>query len=608
MPEKYKSPKEFLEQLKVEFSKPIQPGSTISEEFETITRNQLSEMGYIESLDELRLYDPVIEQLVNTIYANIPSQISKRIQSSVAIGPLNTGEVNAMCVKSLDNKYAVLINYGLMTLFHKFYKLQLAKSNPKSVTFCNRKNAEELTSNDLETYARELIENYKKYRVPYGALIKLDMQYQSSIAITQWAMVSISEIFTICHELGHFLNGDLDREENFSLFHRGGDKALKQFNELSYLMEFNADITGYTLFEPSVIEGLGIKDKRFIISTLIIFFDILYKLSGKNSPSHPNPLSRALSICEHFYGKELAEAVAQSYNHDWDNFHTIFSKPIDLNQQGVNYYNRGKSYARLTEYDKAVADFSKAIDLDPQNADYYDIRGHAYARLTEYDKAVADFSKAIDLDPQKADHYASRGATYVELKEYDKAVADFGKAIGLDPQKADYYTGRGAAYVDLKEYDKALADYTQAIERSPRDAKLWSNRGLLRYNTQRYEEAISDFSAAIEKNPKRARYYSHRGLTLYRYGRPDQAQSDFTHALGLEMDSNVFTDLAARSLLAENLTESIAYLRKAFELDPIWTRESLENDGDFDSIRSTLDFQALLREFPPSLQPHLTKG
>jgi Flp pilus assembly protein TadD len=112
-----------------------------------------------------------------------------------------------------------------------------------------------------------------------------------------------------------------------------------------------------------------------------------------------------------------------------------------------------------------------------------------------------------------------------------------------------------------------------------------------------YEKAAADFSAAIERNPKRARYYSHRGLNLYRLGQVDEAQKDFDQALALEVDNNIFSDLAVRSVLIGNFAEAIPYLRKALELDRQETLESLQKDKDFDSIRETPEFQVLLKEF-----------
>ncbi|OQY45844.1 MAG: hypothetical protein B6242_09400, partial [Anaerolineaceae bacterium 4572_78] len=77
------------------------------------------------------------------------------------------------------------------------------------------------------------------------------------------------------------------------------------------------------------------------------------------------------------------------------------------------------------------ADYSESIRLDPESAITYYNRGRAYYNLHEYEKALTDYSEAIRLDPDDADAYFGRGNTYKQLKENDKAIADFKKYLEL---------------------------------------------------------------------------------------------------------------------------------------------------------------------------------
>jgi len=313
MRNEFTSPDDFLEYLKIEFANPITPGGGDSGEFERTTMRQLKE--HVPSSEwseqDVRNYAPVIDFLVNKILLTLPESLRQRVTSSVAIGALHTGEVNAMCVKSPDKKYAILMNYGTMNLLHKYYKLMFGSFDPRAVTYCNRKDATELTTDDLRAYAKELIQSYTAHRVPYGAMIKLDPA--SPLAVSDAMFLTVSELFIICHELGHFLNGDLDRDENFSLLNR--DSWLKRFNDNKKLdVEYKADITGYKLLEQILEKQLGLQDKRFTLLSVMTLFDVLYLISGGKSSSHPNPLNRTLNISEHFYGAQLTEAIKQSYD------------------------------------------------------------------------------------------------------------------------------------------------------------------------------------------------------------------------------------------------------------------------------------------------------
>jgi len=71
------------------------------------------------------------------------------------------------------------------------------------------------------------------------------------------------------------------------------------------------------------------------------------------------------------------------------------------------YYNRGVSYGKKGEYDRAIADFTKALEINPRLAQAYYNRGVAYERKGEYDQAIADYTNALELSPSNDAYYQS---------------------------------------------------------------------------------------------------------------------------------------------------------------------------------------------------------
>jgi len=61
------------------------------------------------------------------------------------------------------------------------------------------------------------------------------------------------------------------------------------------------------------------------------------------------------------------------------------------------YHNRGVSYYKKKDYDKAIADYSKAVDLNPQFAEAYYNRGVAYSVKKKFDACKEDLDKAMQL-------------------------------------------------------------------------------------------------------------------------------------------------------------------------------------------------------------------
>jgi tetratricopeptide (TPR) repeat protein len=89
------------------------------------------------------------------------------------------------------------------------------------------------------------------------------------------------------------------------------------------------------------------------------------------------------------------------------------------------------------------ADYSKAIALHPKLAPFWMNRGFTYNRLHQHEKALADLNKAIELDPKYATAWNNRGLVYKQLHQYDKSIADYSKAIELDPKLVVAWNNRG---------------------------------------------------------------------------------------------------------------------------------------------------------------------
>ncbi len=133
------------------------------------------------------------------------------------------------------------------------------------------------------------------------------------------------------------------------------------------------------------------------------------------------------------------------------------------------YINRGITYRKKGQYDRAIADYDKAIKLNPKLAMAYNNRGTVYGNKGQYDRAIADFDKAIKLNPNYAAAYVNRGEAYRRKGQFTQAIADYDTAIKLNPKYADAYTNRGLTYEEKGDRDKAIADYRKVLELRPGD-------------------------------------------------------------------------------------------------------------------------------------------
>jgi len=87
----------------------------------------------------------------------------------------------------------------------------------------------------------------------------------------------------------------------------------------------------------------------------------------------------------------------------------------------IAYNNRGNTYARRGNLDKAVLDYTKAIQVCPDYAQAYNNRGVASFRQGNLDQALSDYTRAIQINPDYALPHHNLVIIYFSKKEYDKS-------------------------------------------------------------------------------------------------------------------------------------------------------------------------------------------
>ena len=178
MTEEFNSPKDFLNYIKGLISEPVEIGEG-HPKFDAITENEIAKAkcrdyrnGY--TLDQIADCQPIIDSHVDKILSSLPTDLIKDIKSSVAIGSINLPGINAFIIKSPDNKFAIFIDIKLMVFLNKYLKLLCVGEYPSSnVLYCDKKPIELLTSQDIHLFLQELIDNFRKYGIVEGVMIKL---------------------------------------------------------------------------------------------------------------------------------------------------------------------------------------------------------------------------------------------------------------------------------------------------------------------------------------------------------------------------------------------------------------------------------------------------
>ena len=100
-----------------------------------------------------------------------------------------------------------------------------------------------------------------------------------------------------------------------------------------------------------------------------------------------------------------------------------------------SHFNRGISYERLGQIDKAIQDFTQCIKMDVNCAPAYFNRSGLYYSQGKLDAAVADLDTAIRLDPANAMYRSNRSLILRRKGAYLDAIKDtmVCRAIQIDP-------------------------------------------------------------------------------------------------------------------------------------------------------------------------------
>jgi tetratricopeptide (TPR) repeat protein len=225
---------------------------------------------------------------------------------------------------------------------------------------------------------------------------------------------------------------------------------------------------------------------------------------------------------------------------------------IRLSPHRIYYHSRGlalKASGRLAEaaedfriaegekgnidswyQDPGLAEIEQRLKNNPADAGALYQRGLTWLRSREYDRALVDFTRAISLQPSRPEYYWSRSTAYAENGDNDGALSDCNELLRLDPGHADAYLRRASIFADKGDYVNSLANLDSLLRLDPENYAGYANRGLLLYHRGETAAAIRDFNTALRFNPTSAPTYYNRGLAEASLGAYSEAQADLVKA------------------------------------------------------------------------------
>ncbi|WPO80136.1 tetratricopeptide repeat protein [Flavobacterium sp. KACC 22761] len=158
----------------------------------------------------------------------------------------------------------------------------------------------------------------------------------------------------------------------------------------------------------------------------------------------------------------------------------------------------------IENYDKAIVSLEKCIKLKPNDAVAYFELGKNYFSLKDYQSANTAFEKATQLDPKNKWYWLGIYDVSYETKNYPLAIETIQKIIVFDEEYKDDLI---SLYMLTNQFDKALATINEMND------KFGKSEDRDRYKMQilsqgKYQNAeISSLIDQIKKNPKEESNY-----------------------------------------------------------------------------------------------------
>ncbi len=293
-----------------------------------------------------------------------------------------------------------------------------------------------------------------------------------------------------------------------------------------------------------------------------------------------NQLSKAVELQPDMEKAYLARALAYENMdmlleaaEDYDRAATFLDKKPEV------FYNAGRLYYELGEYEKSLERLDKAIALKRNFVQPYQVKtrvlmaqgkyadalrecdlaltlketsgnyyyhGLVQEKLKNLELAEQDFINAVTKNRKNVDAMRALADVRIQLSKTDFAIQNINNAIQIQPENKENYVIRSRAYVKKLDYPKAIDDISKVILMDPDDADMYFHRGVLYQDFTQHSNAINDFTKVLMMEPKNAEALYKRAWSYEQVQKYQEATGDYEALVGLSE-----TDFQAQHLLKQ---------------------------------------------------------
>jgi tetratricopeptide (TPR) repeat protein len=133
----------------------------------------------------------------------------------------------------------------------------------------------------------------------------------------------------------------------------------------------------------------------------------------------------------------------------------------------------GISLAKLGRHEKAIEKFEYALKIDSKDASAWYSLGLRHAAKGRHEEAIEKFEYATQIDSKDASAWYSLGLSHAEIGDHDAALLSFERATTEDSDFVLAWLSWGTSLTKLGRHDEANEKYEIATQAASGAASIW---------------------------------------------------------------------------------------------------------------------------------------
>jgi tetratricopeptide (TPR) repeat protein len=254
---------------------------------------------------------------------------------------------------------------------------------------------------------------------------------------------------------------------------------------------------------------------------------------------------------------------------DIDSLLVLYPDSVDL------LVERGNTYLKKFEFDKAIADGAKAFRIDSNNLEarlmFADILNNKPDRsiTTDVSAAQRHYKFALKKCPKDPKVLISLASTYSQQMDFEESFKLINKALRIDKRYRDAYVLKGSNYLFLNKPDLAKSSYETAVQQDPKFFEAYLMLGSL-YQSENNEICLEYYRTAVSLQPKNPDVLFSLAYAYQLFNQPAKALALYRKMI--QLDTAYYQALNQIGVIKQynykEIDSAIYYYKSALQTEP----------------------------------------